>query len=56
VNVRFISRRECTVRTKEVVRKMSERFREKGDQSIHKMAKEFDLSYISLRIIVKNDI
>jgi histidinol dehydrogenase len=40
----------------EVVKKVRDRFRQKGDRAVRKMAKELDMSRTSFRTIVKNDL
>jgi hypothetical protein len=47
--------RKRTVRTKEVVKKVRERFTRKGERLVRKMAKELDVSRTSLQTNVKND-
>jgi DNA-binding XRE family transcriptional regulator len=48
--------RKRNMATKELVKKVWERFRRKANWSVPKMAKELDVSRISLRNIVKNDL
>jgi hypothetical protein len=43
--------RKRTVKTKQVVKKVSDRFRRKDDRPVHKMAKKLDMSGTSLRTI-----